>query len=85
MRKRLRWDSETPRLPRHPYRDTLFMYATLAAIIVLVSWLTGGSVRRAVVIAAFFFVIATAWSWSRFRARLREEARSRTRGTTRLP
>jgi hypothetical protein len=33
---------------------------------------------RAVVIGAFFFVAATAWSWRRWRERLRDEERRRT-------
>ena len=39
---------------------------------------TGGSLVRAVVIGAFFFVAATAWSWRRWRERLREDERRRT-------
>jgi hypothetical protein len=85
VRKRLRWESEAPRLPKHPYRDTAILYAVLAGVIVLVSWLTGGSAGRAVVVAAFFFVLATAWSWSRFRTRIRDEARRKAGGATRLP
>jgi membrane protein implicated in regulation of membrane protease activity len=45
----------------------------LAALIVLVSWATGGNLGRALVFAALFFVVATAWSWWRFRQRLAKE------------
>jgi Flp pilus assembly protein TadB len=52
----------------------------LALTIVLVSWLTGGRLRNAVVIAAAFFVVATTWSFRVWRRKLREaelEARRR--------
>jgi hypothetical protein len=48
--------------------------------IVLVAWLTGGRIRNALVIAAAFFVVATAWSFRVWRNKLREtdeEARRR--------
>jgi membrane protein implicated in regulation of membrane protease activity len=78
MSKRLQWGGvpDAP-LPKHPYRDTLVVYAGLAFIIVLVAWLTGGSVLRAFVIAAVFYVIASAWSITRWRRRLREQDSTR--------
>jgi hypothetical protein len=60
--------------PKHPYRDTLVIYAVFAVLIVVVAWLTGGGVARAASIAALFYVVASAWSVSRWRVRLREEA-----------
>jgi membrane protein implicated in regulation of membrane protease activity len=49
----------------------------MALVVVLVAWLTGGSLVNAVIVAAAFFVAATAWSWRRFRERLRaDEARN---------
>jgi len=53
------------------------MNAVLSACLVLVAYLTGGRLERALVFAAGFFVVATAWSWWRFRARLEEERRER--------
>jgi hypothetical protein len=50
----------------------------MAAAVVGIAVLTGGSIVRALVIGAFFFVAATAWSWHRWRERLREEERRRT-------
>jgi membrane protein implicated in regulation of membrane protease activity len=44
----------------------------LAALIVGVAFLTGGNLFRALVIAVAFFVLATAWSWSRWRKQLTE-------------
>ena len=85
MRRRLRWESEAPRLPSRPYRDSAILYAVLAVVVVFVAWATGGSLGRAVVIAGLFFVAATAWSWSHFRTRLRAEARKKNRGATGPP
>ena len=72
--RRLRWGVPEQPLPKHPYRDTLILYGVFAALIVLVAWLTGGGVGRAVVVALLFYVVASAWSVSRWRNRLREEA-----------
>jgi membrane protein implicated in regulation of membrane protease activity len=55
---------------KRPYRDSLLLHLVLAVAIVLVSWLTGGDPGRAVVFALAYFVLATAWSWWRFRQRL---------------
>lgn len=72
--RRLKWGvPEQPR-PKHPYRDTLIIYAVFAVLVVVVAWLTGGGVRHAVEIAVLFYVVASAWSVSRWRTRLREEA-----------
>jgi Flp pilus assembly protein TadB len=76
----LRWTlPETP-TPQHPYRDTLIVYGAFAVIIVVVAWATGGGVGRAVVIAAAFFVIASAWSINRWRNRIRADEERARRG-----
>ena len=73
-------------LPKRPFRDSAVFYAVLALLLVLVAWLTGGRllpgeiVKRppelgAVLVAVVFFVLATAWSWWRFRARIDDERR----------
>jgi len=49
------------------------MYAVLAIVIVVVAKFTGGDVGRAILGAAAFFVVATAWSWWRFRRRVEQE------------
>ena len=74
MSKRLQWGGvpESPP-PKHPYRDTLLVYLGLALVIVLVAWVTGGDVRNAVAIAAVFYVLASAWSITRWRKRIREQ------------
>jgi hypothetical protein len=68
--RRLRWDLPESSPPAHPYRDTALVYGVLAAIVVLVAWLTGGPVGKAVVLAVLVFVVACGWSWSRWRQRL---------------
>ena len=78
MRKILRWEPPSRRLPRRPYRDSVLLYGAMAVLLVVVAAVTGGSIVRALVIGAFFFVAATAWSWKRWRDRLREEERRRT-------
>jgi len=62
-----------PPLPKRPYRDSVLLNLVLAALIVLVSWGTGGDLGRALVFAALYFVVATAWAWWRFRQRLAKE------------
>jgi membrane protein implicated in regulation of membrane protease activity len=49
------------------------MYAVLAIVIVVVAKFTDGDVARAIVGATAFFVVATAWSWWRFRRRVEQE------------
>jgi hypothetical protein len=72
--RRLQWGGvpDAPP-PKHPYRDTLVVYAGLAFVIVLVAWVTGGNVVHALEIAAVFYVLASAWSIFRWRRRLREQ------------
>jgi membrane protein implicated in regulation of membrane protease activity len=61
-------------MPRRPYRDSALFHVVLGALLLLVAWLTGGNLVRAVVIAVGYVVIAIAWSWWRFRQRLEREA-----------
>ena len=72
--RRLHWGVPEQPPPGHPYRDTLLVYAVFAVLIVVVAWLTGGGVARAAVIAVLFYIVASTWSVTRWRARLREEA-----------
>jgi len=71
-RTRRRWDPAPLPTPKRPYRDTAVFHLMLAALIVGVAFLTGGNLFRALVIAVAFFVLATAWSWSRWRKQLNE-------------
>jgi Flp pilus assembly protein TadB len=72
--RKLRWDPPpTSTLPKRPYRDTALVYGGMALIVVIIAWLTGGGVLKAVVIAGLFFVAATLWTWRSWRNRLRAE------------
>jgi hypothetical protein len=73
--KRLRWSLPESPPPARPYRDTAAFYAVLAVVIVLIAWLTGGGIGKAVAIAALFFLVATAWSFWQWRVRLRRARR----------
>ena len=67
-----RWEMPDEPLPQHPYRDSAIFHFVLASLIVLVAWVTGGGLGRAFGFAAAFFVLATGWSWWRWRERLAE-------------
>jgi hypothetical protein len=77
--RRLKWGLPESPPPKHPYRDTLVVYAVFAVIVVLLAWLTGGGVVRAIVVAAIFYVAASGWSIYRWRSRLQETARTAER------
>jgi len=76
-KRKLRWDGTPRTTPKHPYRDSAIVYAVLAGIVVGVTALTGGSMRAALVIAPLLFVVATGYSWWRWRKREREEVEDR--------
>jgi hypothetical protein len=78
MRKAFRWQGQSQTVPRRPYRDSALLYGSMVAALVGFAALTGGSIVRALVIGCFFFVVAMAWSWRRWRERLREEGRRQT-------
>jgi Flp pilus assembly protein TadB len=59
-------------LPRHPYRDSAIFYAVLSACLVVIATVTGAGLVRGVIVGAVFFVIATGFSWWRFREKLRQ-------------
>ena len=77
-------------VPKRPLRDSVVFYGILALLLVLMAWATGGRLlpgeltKRqpelgAVLVAVVFFVVATAWSWWRFRVRLAREAEAKQR------
>jgi membrane protein implicated in regulation of membrane protease activity len=68
------------RIPERPYRDSALLFTVLAGMIFLVTLLTGGSVLKAILVAAGVFVLATAWTWWRFRTRIERNERGRERG-----
>ena len=55
--------------PKQPYRSVALFHAALAVVILIVAALSGGDLAKAVGVAAGYFVLATAWSWFRFRQR----------------
>jgi membrane protein DedA with SNARE-associated domain len=73
-------------LPKRPFRDSAIFYGVLSVLFVLVVWATGGAVlprwddqQREVgglLIAMLIFVVATGYSWWRFRRRIEEEEQS---------
>ena len=58
-------------IPAHAYRDTALVYAGMGVLLVIVATLTGGQGLRAVVAAAIFWALATAWTWWGWRRRIR--------------
>jgi hypothetical protein len=79
MRRRLRWEvpKDQPRssFPKHPYRDTAFVYGGMALVIVIAAFATGGDLSNAIFVAVALFIVATLWSWRNWRNRLRAEER----------
>jgi len=67
----LQWSVDEPK-STHPYRDTMIVYGALALVIVGMAAATGGDIGKAVVIAALFYVAATAWSLASWRRKLRK-------------
>jgi membrane protein implicated in regulation of membrane protease activity len=65
-------------IPAHPYRDTALVYGIMAALLIIVASVTGGDILRAILVAAVFFLVVTAWSWWKFRGRIREREAART-------
>ena len=72
--RHLRWGLPEAPVPKHPYRDSMLVYGFFAALVVLLAWITGGPLGKAVVIAAVVWVAATIWSIARWRQRLQREA-----------
>ena len=64
-----------PSSPRLLYRYSVMLIFGLAVLIVVIAWATGGDLGRAVVFAALYFVIATAWAGWRSRQRSAKERR----------
>ena len=77
QKRKLRWDGTPRTIPKHPYRDSAIVYAVLAGVVVGVTALTGGNMRAALIIAPVLFVVATGYSWWRWRQREQEETDDR--------
>jgi hypothetical protein len=59
-------------VPRHPYRDSAIFYGVLSACLVGIASFTGAGLVRGLIVGAAFFVIATGFSWWKFREKLRQ-------------
>jgi len=81
--RHLRWRSPERTVPKHPYRDSMLLYAFLAVLVVVVAWLGGSSIVRGVVIAVAAWIAASAWSAMRWRQRLQQSARGDAPGERR--
>lgn len=55
--------------PTRPYRGSAILHAILALVILVVAAISGGNLLRAVVVGVAYFLVATGWSWFRFRQR----------------
>ena len=55
--------------PPSPYRGSAILHAILALVILAVAALSGGDLVDALLIAVGYFLVATGWSWFRFRQR----------------
>jgi hypothetical protein len=75
--KHLRWGLPESPVPKHPYRDSMLVYGFFALLVVLLAWITGGPIGRAIVMAAFVWVAATVWSVARWRQRLQRDSAER--------
>ena len=58
-----------PPAPPRAYRGSAIVHAVLALVILVVAAISGGGLVKAVLVAAAYFVIATGWTWFRFRQR----------------
>jgi hypothetical protein len=75
MRK-LRWEMHEPTTSsKHPYRDSAIIYGILAGLVVVIAAVTGRSIVKGVIAGAAFFAAAMAYSWWRWREKLRKQER----------
>ena len=63
------------RLSKRPYRDSAIFYGALAVVIVVVAVATGGNILEAILVALAAFILATGWTWWRFREQLEQRGR----------
>ena len=55
-----------------PYRDSALGYAVLGSLVVIVAFVTGSSLLKSLAGGVAAFLLATAYTWWRLRARERE-------------
>jgi hypothetical protein len=62
--------------PSHPYRGSAILHAMLALVILVVAAISGGNLLKSFLVAVAYFLVATGWSWFRFRQRESRQAQS---------
>ncbi len=73
----MRWDGPERPIPKHPYRDSVVVYAALAGVLVAIVVATGGDAVRGAIAAAAVFVASTLYSWWRWREKIRAGAKEK--------
>ena len=58
-----------------PYRDSALAYAALGSLVVIFAYVTGSSLLRSLAGGVAAFLLATAYTWWRVRARQRQAER----------
>ena len=64
-----------PALTKHAYRHAAIAHGTLAVVIAGLGWATSSHVGRTLLMALGYFVLATSWTWWRYRQRERSDTR----------
>ena len=64
-------------LPRRPYLNSAIFYGVLAGAVIAFGLLTGNGPAETIAIAVVFFVLATGYTWWRFRQRIEREGTRR--------
>ena len=62
----------TRRRSTRPYRDSALAYAALGSLVVIFAYATGSSLLRSLAGGVAAFLLATAYTWWRVRARERQ-------------
>jgi hypothetical protein len=62
--------------PSRPYRGSAILHAILALVILTVAGISGGNLLKAFLVALAYFLVATGWSWFRFRQRASRKAQA---------
>ena len=63
-------------MPKRAFRDSAIFYGVLACAVFGFGFLTGNELAQTIAIAVVFFVVATGYSWWRFRQRQAQEGES---------
>ena len=61
-----------PRKSTRSYRDSALAYAALGSLVVILAYATGSSLLKSLAGGVAVFLLATAYTWWRLRARARQ-------------